>query len=492
MDAPTPPSNDRSAALSGARSGLLAIGLAAAAAIFLGLDAAPAGEPGLDLRARNLAIVFVIAVTFWVTEAMPIAVTSLAAVALLPLMGVSSMRTAVQNMMGPVFIFVLVMFILAGVIQRSGIDRRFALALLSRAGTSPARVLFAFMVGTAALSSIVSDVPACAIFMALGLGVLDRMGARPGESRFGAALMMAIPIAALIGGVATPAGSSINILGLDQIRDFAERHDLDLPVSFVQWMAIGVPMVLVLIPTAWWVLLRCFPPDVATVGSTAEIEAERRELGPLSGQERKVVLLLGTMGAAWIAGSWVPWLDVVLVATVGAIVAFAPGVRLLEWREAERIIGWETLLMIGGVTALGKASMETGLASWLVQGSLGTLQDWSATPLVALVSAVTVIIHLPLPIAPIVNSVLIPPVAELALHGETGAVIFPPALLALPVAFTASCAFLLPLDAVCLLTYAKGYYRMHDMLLPGFLISIVWVVWITVLMRFVAPLVGLV
>ena len=99
--------------------------------------------------------------------------------------------------MSPVFFFVLSMFFLAAALTRSGLDRRFALTLLVRAGTDPRRVLLALMAGTAALSSILSDVAVCGIFMAVALGIFAKADVKPGSS-FGRAVMMGIPIAALI------------------------------------------------------------------------------------------------------------------------------------------------------------------------------------------------------------------------------------------------------------------------------------------------------
>ena len=102
--------------------------------------------------------------------------------------------------------------------------------------------------------------------------------------------------------------------------------------------------------------------------------------------------------------------------------------------------------------------------------------------IIAAVSAFTVIIHLVIPIAPVINTVLIPPIVLLALNSGHN-----PALYAIPVAFTAYCAFLLPLDAVSLVTYNRGYYRMLDMLRPGLIVSVVWVIWMTVLMGLLGP-----
>jgi sodium-dependent dicarboxylate transporter 2/3/5 len=166
---------------------------------------------------------------------------------------------------------------------------------------------------------------------------------------------------------------------------------------------------------------------------------------------------------------------------------FLPGVQLLTWKQADRSIGWDTLLMIGGVTSLGSASLQAGLANWLVDLTLRGVADWSIVLALVAISAFTVVVHLALPIGPVVNAVVIPPIALLAVSAGVN-----PALYALPVAFTASCAFLLPLDAVCLITYSKGYYRMHDMLTPGVLIGSAWVVWMTILMLTIGGLLGFV
>lgn len=427
-----------------------------------------------------MAGVFVAVFVLWATEALPVAVTGLLAVVLQPALAVTGVRPAFASFMSPVFFFVLSMFFLAAAITASGVDRRFALWLLSRAGSDPRRVLLALMIGTASLSTVMSDVPACAIFMAVALGIFDRVGILPGSS-FGRSVMMGIPMASLIGGVATPAGSAINILGLYLI----EEHG-GVRVPFLSWMAIGVPMVLVLVPVAWWALVRTCPPEVEAVGEPSEVSRQRQSLGPLSPPEAKVLGLFAVLIVLWVSSTWVKALDVSLVSLAGSLLVFFPGLRLLTWAGAQKAIGWEALLMLGGVTSLGAASLETGLAKWLVGAALGGLSDWSAPAVVAAVSAFTVVVHLPIPMAPVINAVVIPPIVLLAQASHHN-----PALYALPVAFTASCAFLLPLDAVPLLTYGKGYYRMLDMLRPGAWVSAVWVVWMTVLTTMLAPVLGL-
>jgi sodium-dependent dicarboxylate transporter 2/3/5 len=245
-------------------------------------------------------------------------------------------------------------------------------------------------------------------------------------------------------------------------------------------------MVVILTPLSWWVLVRVFPPEMPTIGSVAEVREERRALGPFTTGEKKVIALLGAMIVLWVLSSWVRALDTTLVAMGGAVAMFLPGMNLLTWPRAQRTIGWDALLLIGSVTSLGAAAASTGLAKYLV-GMLPDMQSWPAYAVIALICAVTVIIHLPLPVNPAIIGVLIPPIALLAVSTGQN-----PALYTLPVVFTASCAMLLPLDAVTVITYSKGYYRMTDMLLPGTIISVFWVILMTVLMVWVAPAVGLI
>jgi sodium-dependent dicarboxylate transporter 2/3/5 len=450
---------------------------------------------GLPVEGHRLAAVFVGVLILWSTEALPMAVTSLVALAVQPMLWLTKVQPptpapisasgilggAFKNFMSAPFFFVLVMFAIAFAWIKTGLARRFALWMISKAGTDSKRVLYVFMFGTGLISMVVSDVPCAAIFMAIALGIFERLGLRPGKSQFGRAVMIGIPIASLIGGVGTPAGSSINILGLTTIVSEGGAR-----IPFLHWMAIGVPMVLVLLPVAAWILLKFFPPEIDNIGSIAEIERERKQLGSISGNEIKVLIIMGLMVCFWVAGTWYSHFDPTLVAVCGAILMFLPGIKLFTWQEVQASTDWATLMMIGGVTTLGAASGQTGLANWLATSALYGISEWGIVWVIVAISAFTVVIHLMLPIAPVINAVMIPPIMALGVAAGVN-----PALYALPVVFTASCAFLLPMDAVPLVTFSKGYYKMFDMFLPGLIISIIWVILMTVLMLSVGPWIGL-
>lgn len=217
-------------------------------------------------------------------------------------------------------------------------------------------------------------------------------------------------------------------------------------------------------------------------------------MGPLSTDEWKLISIMSVMFVLWVLTSWpemypdavAPLSNIFLVSMLGGIAMFLPGINLIGWKEAQHSVGWDVLLLLFAVVSLGELSSSTGLAPWLVEATLGDVATWNFIVILLAISLFTVLIHLMLPINPVINVVMIPPI--MALGTAAG---FSPELFALPVIFTASCAFLLPLDAVPLVTYGKGYYKMFDMLKPGIPISIAWVVVMTALMLIVGPLIGL-
>jgi len=462
------------------------IGAIAATAVVLLI---PTPE-GLSPEGHRLMALFLGALVLWATEAIPISATSLLVIAIQPLFGLIDLGGAMQNSMTPVFFFVLVMFLIALAFTKTGLAHRFALWMLAKAGTDAKRAIYVFCFGAGAISMIVSDVPAAAIFLAIALPIFAKLGITAEKgSNFGKAVMLGIPIAALIGGIGTPAGSSINLLGLEIIvQQGGER------IAFVDWMAIGIPMVLVLVPLTAFVLVRMFPPEFETIGALEDIEAERRRMGPMRVGEWKLIGVMSVMFVLWVLTSWpeiypaplAPLSNIFLVSMLGGIAMFMPGINLIGWKEAQQNVGWDVLLLLFAVVSLGALSSSTGLAQWLVDTTLGGVATWHFVVILLAISLFTVVIHLMLPINPVINVVMIPPI--MALGTAAG---FSPELFALPVVFTASCAFLLPLDAVPLVTYGKGYYRMFDMLKPGIPISAAWVVLMTVLMLVIGPLIGL-
>ena len=437
----------------------------------------------LSENARLLAGLFVGALVLWATELLPIAVTSLLILAVGPVLGIfGSLSEAVVGFTNPVVYFIIASFIISMAFQQSGLARRVALWLISRSGTDAKRIILVFMMGCAVNASIMSNVPAAAIWMSLTLPILKNLGVKKGKSNFAKAIMIGIPIASLTGGIMTPAGSSTNVLALSLLQ---ELKGIEIP--FVNWMALGVPLGLIMTVVSWWVLVRVFRPEIQQIGEIKEFTEEREANKKWKVIEIKATVLIFAMVSLWVLSSWVSGLNITIIAIIGSCIMFLPGINLLNWRETRNGIGWDSVLIVGSVTTLGIASTQNGLSDWVVSNMLGGIGGLPLFWALLVICLFTIVLHLPIPVIPTIISAIVPAMVVLAVNAGVN-----PAIYALAVAFASHCAFLLPLDPVPLVTYSKGYYRMFDMFYPGSIISIIWAVVNAVILYFIGPLVGMV
>ena len=165
-----------------------------------------------------------------------------------------------------------------------------------------------------------------------------------------------------------------------------------------------------MLPIACLVLMKWYPPEF-DVNRRHERHSERaKSTRPYGYAGKKVLLIMGAMLVCWIAGNWDPDnFDTFLVGIAGSILMFMPGMNLFTWKEAQDATGWDTLLMLGAVSSLGAASTRTGLAKWIVDSTMGGLHGMGLIPLLLIISAFTVVIHLVIPVNPAIIAAIVPP-----------------------------------------------------------------------------------
>jgi sodium-dependent dicarboxylate transporter 2/3/5 len=244
------------------------------------------------------------AVTLWVTETLPFAATGLLVILLIPLFGIADYRTVVRAGFGDAVItFFIGVLLLSGAFTRSGLGTRLAGQVLLRVGTRTDRVLLGFLVVGTFISMWITDMAVAAMLLPVARGIATDANLARGHSNFGRALMIAVAFGRLIGGIATPAGAGANIVALAQLKQLA-----NVDVSFTRWMLLGVPASLLMIPCAWWILTKLFPPEIEYLPVEQE-EVRRRvqALGPLSPIERSTLAIFLTAIALWLL---TPLLDV--------------------------------------------------------------------------------------------------------------------------------------------------------------------------------------
>lgn len=438
------------------------IGLIGAAIILVGLWFVPAPE-GLTPAGVNTIGLLLMALILWVTEAVPIAVTALALILFQPVYGIAQPNTAFTNFINSVFFFVIASYGISIAIMDTTFINRFANFLLRKTGGGAFSVVLSLTAAVATLSAFISNVPACAVFMGFALGMLEPLKEGPAKTGLRKTLMIAIPFGAMIGGIATPAGSSVNILALDLME-----KSTGTTISFLEWMLYGVPITVVSVPFTVFVLMKMFKPSAIGKESVALILEQTKIDRPFSAREKKLIVILILMFVFWIAGTWVPAFNITIVALAGLIVMFLPGIDILDWDNFMKEVSWDAVIMIGGVSSIGVAVTATGVSGWFMTGTLSNITDMDLMPLVFIIGMFLNLIHLILPIAPAIVAVGVQPLVDLA---DTMSI--SPSIFIITLSFMAGLCLLLPLDAVPLLTYTKKYYTMWDMFKVGIIVSTV-------------------
>ncbi|KTE10120.1 SLC13 family permease [Sphingopyxis sp. H115] len=448
------------------------LGLIGGLVVFCTILLLPA-PAGMELTAWRVAALTVLMAIWWMTEALPLTVTALLPFLTVPAFGVMDANAIAKEYYSPILFLILGGAFLALAIERVGLHRRLALALLKRASPTASGLLFAFMAATALLSMFISNTSTTLIMIPIALAVVRAGGVQEGETNgFAGAVMMGIAFAASIGGLGTLVGSPTNAIAAGLIE-----KALGLRISFLDWMIYGIPVVLLATPAAMVVVAHVQRLSANSFDGQGAAAALGNQ-AIWSTAERRVVPVFLLVLIAWIAQ---PWLEPFLpggaltdgtIAVAGSLLLFilpdGTGRPLLVWKEADRA-PWGVIMMFGGGLALAAAITASGLAAWLgaVLAPLGSI------PTIALAA---IIVALTILITEFASNVAtasgIMPVLA-ALIAATGA---DPILLALPVAMAASWGFMLPSGTgPNALAWATGHIALPRILKAGLALDIIGV-----------------
>ena len=447
---------------------------------------APAGMPPLAWPVAGLVVWMA---AWWMTEAVPLTATALLPFVVLPLLGVSDANATAATYYSPILFLILGGAFIALAVERTGLHRRLALAILGRVGDNggSAQLLLAFMIAAGLLSTIISNTSTALIMMPMALAVLAGGGVKDGETDgIAGALPLGIAFAASIGGLGTIVGSPTNAIAVGLLD-----KTLGLKISFLEWSLYGLPVVLLGVPLAAWIIAR-----VQKLGSAPfDLAAARRSIahqGPWSEPEKRLVPLVALTVLAWVT---LPLLESLVpkggltdgtVAVIAGLALFVvpdgTGRPLLTWREADRA-PWGVIMMFGGGLALAAGMTASGLAGWLGEALL----PLKAVPLLVTALILTGFVVLVTEFASNVATAsgIMPVVASLI-----AALGVDPVLLAIPAAFAASWGFMLPAGTgPNAIAWATGHIALPRMLRAGLLLDLAGVVLIVAVVWSVAAVI---
>ena len=423
---------------------------------------APVGQSvELTVQGKACLAILAFAVVLWVSEALPFAVTSLFVLLLIPAFGIEEYATVVRVGFGnPIITFFLGVLLLSAAFSRSGLGPRLALEILRKVGTRTDRVLLGFLTVGAALSMWITDMAVAAMLLPLGVGVLRDAELKPLESNFGRALMIACAFGPLIGGIATPAGTGANPIALSYLEDLA-----GIEISFLEWMRYGLPAAILMIPCAWQILLRLFPPELERLPiEPRELDERLEAMGPLGPTEIKTLVVFVSTITLWLATS----LPIQAVALFGGISLFLPGMNVMTWKEAQADVDWGGILLIVAGLSLGMMVYQTGAAEWLALVLMGRMGDVSPLLRPFLIVLGVALLHLLFSSNTVTSTIIMPILIALAASLDMDVW-----SLAGPAAFTSSLAFILVTESPTnVVPYSSGYFSIRDMAKAGVLMTL--------------------
>ena len=448
---------------------------------------------GLNPRANAILASTIWIAIWWITEAIPIAVTALLPIILFPLTGGLGLSETTASF-GHKYVFLYVGgFIIAIAIQKWNLHKRIALNIINLIGTNIVNIILGFMVATAFMSMWISNTATAVMMLPIAIAIVAQLKDDPNTIEkenliFGKALMLGIAYSASIGGLSTLIGTPPNLVLAGVVEE-----TFGYEITFTQWFKFGFPISVVLLFLCWKYLTsfafkfkqKSFP------GGRAEISKQLKALGQISYEEKLVAGVFTLTAFAWISRSFllksiIPGIDDTIIGLIGAIVIFLLPTknkerRLINWDEAVKL-PWGILLLFGGGMALAAGFKDSGLALWI--GSQMTLLDGISLFLLVfiLIAAVNFLTEITSNLA--TTAMLLPILYPMAITIDVH-----PFILMVSATVAATCAFMLPVatppNAV---VFGSGYLRIPDMVRVGIWMNLLSIILLSLFVYFLLPI----
>lgn len=450
----------------------------------------------MTIEAQKMAAIAAIMVVWWICESIPIPVTSLLPLVLMPILGLTSTAQAAVPYASDIIFLYMGGFFIALSMQRWDLHKRIAMNIIKIVGFSPGRLILGFMIASAAISAFVSNTATAVMMMPIGLAIifhvieegkkegLDKeIDFSPGKFNFGMNLMLGIAYSCSVGGVATIIGTPPNAILVGFLK-----QTYGYEITYAKWLMVGVPSAVIMVPLIWYILIKINPFKLKKIpGGRTIIDNELKQLGKMTSGEKWTFLVFMFTACCWIFIAFIkkifPYPSFISDATIamfGGILLFLipvdlkKGIFVLNWEWALKI-PWGILILFGGGLSLAEGFKVTKLAEWIGQ-QITLLQYMPVLILIIGVLILTVLLT-ETTSNTATAAMLMPILAAVAISiGQN------PLLLVIPAVIIDSCAFMLPVatppNAV---VFGTGYITIPQMVRNGIWCDIFCIIVVVIL-----------
>jgi sodium-dependent dicarboxylate transporter 2/3/5 len=416
-------------------------------------------------------------VSLWTTNLIPLSITSLLAIALIPMMGIMDAAEVYSFFGNKAVFFILGVFIMSAAMIACGLSARLSIWVIDNWGDSPSHLLTAIYFLSAFCSCFMSEHAVAAMMFPIVLEIVNALNLSKEDSSFGKGMFFALAWGCIIGGTATVFGGGRVLLGVEILEKTAHETS----IGILEYTQLSFPMVIILFICGWVALKLSFSLDVKDIEPVHRILQKKLEvMGAVSIKEKGIAGVMFLTLIAWLFFS--EDLGIANIALVAIVLLFV--LNLINWKMVEEHVNWSIILMYGGAICLGEVMSKSGAALWLAKHAFeGTSYS---VPVFLLIVAVLSAVLTNFMSNSAVIAVLLPPALSMS---DTYGVSF--SMVAMTVILTSNFAFMLPIGTpASAIAYSSGFITIGDMARTGFSLSLLGMIAFAILLFFYWPMIG--
>ncbi|MFO7814947.1 MAG: DASS family sodium-coupled anion symporter [Halanaerobiales bacterium] len=432
---------------------------------------------GLSLEGKRALAIFALCLTLWVTNFLPLAITSILGIALIPLFNIMSAADTFAIFGNRAVFFILGALIIAAAIYKTGIAKRISYLFISKIDNSFENIILSIIASSYLLSLIMPEHAVAAILFPIVFQIVESLKLTPLESNFAKAAFLALAWGAVVGGITTFLGGARNILAVGLLE-----NTYGISINFIEWAKFSIVYSLPLVIISYYTIIYYFKTEVKNIKQRLNtIGKQYQELGPISRDEKLLSILFLIIITSWMFLSGK--VDISVTAILGGVLIFV--FDIISWEDIESYINWGILLMYGGAIVIATSLTRTGAAEWLSQTIFEYLPQ---STFIMLIVIILITKFLTEGVSNVAAVAIVLPIA----FSMGNILSFNPLIITYIVALTGGLAFMLPMGAPPIaIAFSSGYLELNEVIKVGLVLNLISIILLYIIAVRVWPIFGL-